>query len=443
VCLRREDTPNCANVRRNLNQTSGGGLFRAWRSCADVTGALSPHGRQPLQELGALRVDRQSTSPSRADSFRDAVRPFLGARKSGGDAARALQARDRRHAFTRSLKFLLGISSHDEASSRLHSFDDAFPLRRDGVIFAFGGYMKVFSSCLGSSIVLMASAAIGAPLETGAAAKSAVAIAHEAPHATGDAGPAEVKETREAISEAKVVEEAKESLDAGAKESKEPQSFRHAYIEETRKREHDIVNRHSWTPEMIASSSKHWRRAYRALRIRELAEDAGDATTVARADAQLMKTTDHFLSLLAELAARAPEVPGPPTVTAPSAGAELAKGSTVTFKMAPYKDATNYYCWLSQSDGHSWTNYEPKVDAYPASPECTITADDPRWSKFHAGKAEFLGRAKVLTKSSDGREYKLWTDPVKVDVTISIEGAGVSPSKAPSLASATPEGGAK
>jgi hypothetical protein len=165
--------------------------------------------------------------------------------------------------------------------------------------------------------------------------------------------------------------------DAGPPETNDQRKFRFAYVTDTLKKELGIVKGHVWTPDMISTMIDHWRRAYKLLRIRELAEDDKDVATVARADTLLNKTTDRFLTQLKDVTAKAPEIPPPPTVSAPANGASLAIGTPVTFKITPVKDASEYHCSLfeTQHGGyHVWNNYNAAARAYGTSPDCTIAA---------------------------------------------------------------------
>jgi hypothetical protein len=273
---------------------------------------------------------------------------------------------------------------------------------------------RLCTSWLGFALVLggsVATAAPPTPSASGAPVKPAPPVASGSAHPGHDAGPRETADQR---------------------------AYRLKYMEDTVERERAVTKHHIWTPEMAHASGNHWRRAYRTLRIRELAQDDNDTATMDRADAHLKKVTDHFFVLLAELTANAPEVPAPPALTSPAAGAQLAVGTPVTFKMAPYKDALNYYCWFWQPGGHYWTNWQASGESYGSSPECTVAADDPKWSKFHSGKAEFYGRAMVLAKSGAGKEYKMWSEPVKVEVMVT---GGVTPASSGS-ATPTPRGSA-
>lgn len=228
----------------------------------------------------------------------------------------------------------------------------------------------------------------------------------------------------------------KAAHDAGPRETTEQRAERLKYVEETRAREREITRHRIWTPEMIHASWRHWRRAYRALRVRELAEDDKDDAVVARVDAYLKKATDHFFTVMTDLASKAPEIPPPPTLLAPTAGAQLTVGQPASFKMAPYQGAAHYYCWFWEPSGHSWSNWQAKDEHFGDSPECTIAADDPRWAKFRSGKAEFYGRAIVPMTFDGGKEFRMWSDPVKLEVDV-VGG------KAPAVAPAAAEGGAK
>jgi hypothetical protein len=208
-------------------------------------------------------------------------------------------------------------------------------------------------------------------------------------------------------------------LDASVVETPAQRTFRREYVEQTLRRESEITKSHVWTPEMRKVSFNHWRRAYKALRIRDVAQDENDAATVGRVDAYITKINEHFFALLTELAAKAPLIPPPPTLISPTAGAQATVGTAVSFKMAPYKDAKNYYCSLWEPGGHLWSNWHPgEGEALGASSECTIPADDGRWSKFRSGKAEFHGRALLVAKAESGEEYKVWSEPVKLELNV-------------------------
>jgi hypothetical protein len=234
--------------------------------------------------------------------------------------------------------------------------------------------------------------------------------------AKGDQG--EHGEHKEHVEHSEHGDAGKAAHDAGPRETAGQRAERRKYVEETLAREREITRHRIWTPEMSRASWKHWRRAYRALRVRELAEDDKEDAVVARVDAYLKKATDHFFSLMTELASKAPEIPPAPTLLSPVAGAQATVGQPVSFKMAPYKEAAHYYCWFWEPGGHSWSNWQAKEEHYGDSPECDIPADDPRWGRFRSGKAEFYGRAIIPVKLDGGKELRMWSDPVKLEVDV-------------------------
>jgi hypothetical protein len=219
------------------------------------------------------------------------------------------------------------------------------------------------------------------------------------------------------------------------KETPDQKAFRQKYVRETRKHQKEITAHHVWSPEMTKLSSDHWRRAYTALRIRELAQDDGDAAAVTRADALLQKLNDAYFAALPELVAKAPAVPAAPTVTSPAAGSSAPLGSPLTFKLSP-KDGARYACTLRQS-GASWSNRKGKE--WGTTADCTIAADDPRWAKFHAGKAHFVGHTITTAKSAKGKDYAQWSEPLKMDIVLTAGGAAPAPTPSASASA----GGAK
>jgi hypothetical protein len=234
---------------------------------------------------------------------------------------------------------------------------------------------------------------------------------------------------------------ARGARDAGPPETKEQRAFRIKYLGDTLKHQHDIVGAHVWTPEMVKASSDHWRRAYRALRIRELAEDDKDTALVGRVDAFLTKIDTHYFALLTDLTSKAPEQPAPPTVMAPADQTEVKIGQPLTFKLTPVKDAWQYTCILYEP-GHAWTNWKSSWK-WSDTNECTIGADDPHWTKFQAGKATFTSRAVLKAKSTKGVEYRYWSQPATIHLALT---GGVSPSPsggATPRASASTVGGAR
>ncbi|HEX7602277.1 MAG TPA: hypothetical protein VF316_11755, partial [Polyangiaceae bacterium] len=155
---------------------------------------------------------------------------------------------------------------------------------------------------------------------------SVVAAATDGGRATTDGGRAAVQAPR----------------DAGPAETPGQKVYRNAYISKTTKHEVEVTKGHVWTPDVGALENLHWHRAYRALRIRELAEDEKDTAAVARVDAYVVKLDQHFFTSLATLSAAAPSIPPAPTLASPASGASLAVGTAVTIKINPVPGATHY-----------------------------------------------------------------------------------------------------
>lgn len=206
--------------------------------------------------------------------------------------------------------------------------------------------------------------------------------------------------------------------DAGPPETKAQRAHRSEYISKTLKHEREIVGHHAWTPEMLALASGHWKNAYRAIRVHELAEDDHEPALMQRADEVLKKMDEKFFKELPPLVTDAPMIPPAPTLTSPAANASIPIASAVTFKIAPVAGAMHYACSLYEAGGHSWSSYDAKAKQWGTSPDCTIPANDPRWDKFAAGKTHFIGRAITPAKSKGGKDFNLWSDPVRIDVQL-------------------------
>lgn len=206
--------------------------------------------------------------------------------------------------------------------------------------------------------------------------------------------------------------------DAGPPETAEQKAYRSAYISKTLKHETETTKGHVWTPDVGAVERRHWKRAYRALRIRELAEDDKDAAAIGRVDAFLTKLDEHFYKALAAAVADAPAIPPPPVVTAPAKGASLAVGTAVTITITPVPGATHYYCLLWGEGKHTWSNYDPATKQTGTSNVCTIPAGDAKWAKFENGKANVLVRAETPEKTKKGVAYNMWTRTLQIPVTI-------------------------
>jgi hypothetical protein len=222
--------------------------------------------------------------------------------------------------------------------------------------------------------------------------------------------------------------------DAGPPETPGQKVYRNAYISKTIKREVEVTKGHVWTPDVGALENLHWHRAYRALRMRELAEDEKDTAAVARVDTDIVKLDQHFFTTLATLSAAAPSIPPAPTLASPASGASLAVGTAVTLKINPVPGATHYYCLLWGGGRHMWSNYDPTTKQYGTSPECTIPANDPKWAKFESGKANVLIRAISPAKTPSGVAYTITSHTAQIPVVIT---GGATPTTASSAKAVT------
>ena len=190
--------------------------------------------------------------------------------------------------------------------------------------------------------------------------------------------------------------------DAGPAETTGQKAYRAAYIAKTKKRQREITKGHVWDPDVTALANTHWRRAYAALRIRELAEDDKETAHIARVDAYLAKLDQHYATQLTALVAQAPAIPPAVTITAPAKGSSIAIGTPVTFKMTPVAGATSYWCGVWQPGpgrSYAWTTRS-------TTPECTMPATG---IKLTAGKAYFVATASTPAKTKKGVEYKIST----------------------------------
>lgn len=204
--------------------------------------------------------------------------------------------------------------------------------------------------------------------------------------------------------------------DAGPAETAAQRAFRVEYTNRTRKHEAEITQGHVWTPDIGALENLHWKRAYKALRIRELAEDDKEAAVVKRTDAFLAKLDKNFYDKLEALAKEAPAVQPPPAISAPAKDAKVALGQPLSIKVAPVAGATHYYV-VFWTKGHSWSNYDPAKKQFGTTPEITIPPTDPKWSTFSAGKGWIQVRAELPEKTKKGVAYNAWTKTATVPVT--------------------------
>lgn len=206
---------------------------------------------------------------------------------------------------------------------------------------------------------------------------------------------------------------------AGPAETGAQRAYRQRYVADTLKKESALLQDLVRTPEVHKASSAHWRRAYRALRIRELAEDDKEPGTVARVDAFLRKIDGHYFAYLAELAPTLPKIPAAPAVTAPAPQASVALGSALAIAATPAAGVTadEYYCAVYEPHA-GWNNYDPKAKRYGGAGSCTIGASDPRWAKFQPGRAWVSVHTLTHAKSPKGVSYDQWSHARHVPITL-------------------------
>ncbi len=220
--------------------------------------------------------------------------------------------------------------------------------------------------------------------------------------------------------------------DGGPAETKDQKAFRLRYVADTVEKENAILKGLVRTPDVHRAVTNHWHRAYRTLRVRELAEDAADSATVARADAHLKKVDAHFLGYLAELAPSLPPIVAAPSITAPAPGAQITIGSALAITVAPSAGSTpnEYYCVASEGGAHALVNYDTVGKHYGLDGNCTFAANDPRWAKFHPGKGGIWAATVVKAKTAKGVEYRQWSHQKYIPVQ--FVGAGGAPAPATS-----------
>lgn len=206
--------------------------------------------------------------------------------------------------------------------------------------------------------------------------------------------------------------------DAGPPETTDQRAYRTAYVTKTQRHEQEVTKDHGWTPDIGSLESHHWQRAYKALRIRELAEDDKDTAVVARVDQLITKLDQHFFTKLAELAAEAPVIPPAPTLAAPAKGTTLTVGQPVSIKITPVPGATHYYVLLWGQGRQMWSNYDPATKTFGTATDYTIAANDPKWAKFENGKANILVRAITPEKTKAGVAFSLHSHTAQIPVTI-------------------------
>ncbi len=217
--------------------------------------------------------------------------------------------------------------------------------------------------------------------------------------------------------------------DAGPAETKDQRAFRRKYVAETVEKENTLLKGLVRTPDVHRAVTNHWHRAYRTLRVRELAEDSADAATVARTDAHLHKIDAHFFAYLAELAPSLPPIAAAPSIAAPAPGAQIPIGSALTITVTPGGGAApnEYYCVASEGGAHALVNYDAAGKHYGLDGNCTFAANDPRWAKFHPGKGGIWAATVIKAKTAKGAEYRQWSHQKYIPVQFVAAGGAPAP----------------
>ena len=205
--------------------------------------------------------------------------------------------------------------------------------------------------------------------------------------------------------------------DAGPMETSEQRKFKSDYIKATTLKVRDIAHKDhkAITKDEHTLINGHWRRAMRALRVRELAEDDHDAKMEQRVDSFLKRTDDKFFDTLTALNAKAPPRPDTPVVVSPLAGGSVPVAGAITFKLAPTA-GLKHVCTLVQVIDHqaaSWVDFS-KTD------ECVFAADKPEHAKFKAGPAHLHVWAHQTTPQGE-----IYSDAA--NITFELTGAAAAP----------------
>ena len=257
--------------------------------------------------------------------------------------------------------------------------------------------MRRYVGLGGVILALVSSSALAAPpVGSGSAAPAASG----APAAAASAAPAH-------------------KPDAGPMETSDQRKFKLDYIKATSVKVRDIAHKDhkAITKDEHTLINGHWRRAMRALRVRELAEDDHDAKMEQRVDSFLKRTDDKFFDSLTALNAKAPPRPDTPVVASPAAGASVPVAGAFTFKFAP-SAGLKHVCTIVQVVDHqaaSWVDFS-KTD------ECVFAADKPEHAKFKAGPAHLHVWAHQTTPQGE-----IYSDAANITFELTGAGAAAAP----------------
>ncbi len=255
--------------------------------------------------------------------------------------------------------------------------------------------------CVGSAGIILALVSSNAVAAPPAASGSATPTGSGAPAAATPPGSAHAKP------------------DAGPVETSEQRKVKFDYIRATSTKIREIANKDhkAVTKDEHSLINVHWRRAMRALRVRELAEDDHDAKMEGRVDSFLKKTDDRFFDALTGLNAKAPPRPATPVVASPLAGASVPLAGAFTFKLVPTA-GLQHVCTIVQVIGHesaSWVD-RSKTDG------CVFAADKPEHAKFKAGTAHLHVWAHQTTPQGE-----IYSDAANITFELTGPGGAAPP----------------
>jgi hypothetical protein len=192
---------------------------------------------------------------------------------------------------------------------------------------------------------------------------------------------------------------------ADAEDTPDQIAFRNQYVAKTQRRTREILDtgHKARTAEENAIINKHWNTAFKAIRIRELAQDDNDQATVTRVDNFLSRLDNQYYDDLSAAVARAPDRPGAPKLLYPVNGSKLAMGrSHALCRFAPDQNAVSYSCILTQGSTHHSHNY-----FCSRSGDCFGDVND---GTFKPGPAQIVAAMYI--------QDQYWSEQTRVDVEL-------------------------
>lgn len=211
---------------------------------------------------------------------------------------------------------------------------------------------------------------------------------------------------------------------ADAEDTPDQIAFRNAYISRTQTRTREILDagHKARTAEENAIINKHWSNAFKALRIREVAQDNSDSATVSRVDGYMSRLDSQYYDDLSGAVARAPDRPGAPTLYWPVNNAKMSMGRYHSLcRFAPDANAVSYSCILVQPSTQHSHNY-----FCSRSGECFGDVAD---GIFRPGPAQIVA-AKYI-------QNQYWSEQSRIDVEL-VEATAAPRFEAPSAGASLP-----